>query len=81
MFNPNNTILSGQSPATLQLWLTQAQSAYAQLATGARVVSATYDGKSVTYKAGDQATLVQWISLLQRQLGVNRGRRALRPYF
>ncbi len=81
MFNPNNTILSGQPPATLQLWLTTAQNAYAQLVTGAKTVSVSYDGKSATYTAADQTALVQWIGLLQRQLGINRGRRALRPYF
>ena len=81
MFNPNNTILSGQSPATLQLWLTQAQNAYQLLITGGKPVSVSYDGKAVTYTAANQTDLVQWIGLLQRQLGVNRGRRALRPYF
>lgn len=81
MFNPNNTILSGQPRATLQQWLTQAQNAYAQLVTGAKVVSVSYDGKSAQYTAANQADLVQWIGLLQRQLGINRGRRALRPYF
>jgi hypothetical protein len=81
MFNPNNTILSGQPPAMLRQWLTDAQAAYAQLVTGAKVVSVSYDGKSATYTAADQAALVQWIGLLQRQLGINRGRRALRPFY
>jgi hypothetical protein len=81
MFNPNNTILSGQPRATLQLWLTEAQAAYASLVTGGRPVSVSYDGKAVTYTAANQLDLVQWIGLLQRQLGVNRGRRALTPYF
>lgn len=80
-FNPNNTILAGQPPAVLQQWLSTAQAAYADLLTGAKVVSVSYDGKSATYTAADQAGLVQWIGLLQRQLGVNRGRRALRPFF
>ena len=80
-FNPNNTILSGQPPATLQQWLSDAQSAYALLVTGGKPVTVSYDGKSVQYTAANQADLVQWIGLLQRQLGVNRGRRALRPFY
>jgi gpW protein len=81
MFNPNNTILAGQPRPTLQLWLTQAQAAYMQLVTGGKPVSVAYDGKSVTYTAANQADLAQWIGLLQRQLGINRGRRALRPFY
>jgi hypothetical protein len=63
------------------LWLTQAQNAYQLLLIGGKPVSVAYDGKSVTYTAANQADLVQWIGLLQRQLGVNRGRRALRPFY
>lgn len=80
-FNQNNTILSGLSRASLQQMLTDAQSAYALLLTGGKPVSVSYDGKAVTYTAANQADLVQWIGLIQRSLGVNRGRRALRPYF
>jgi hypothetical protein len=80
-FNPNNTIMAGQPRATLQQWLTDAQAAYASLVTGGKPVSVSYDGKAVTYTAANQTDLVQWIGLLQRQLGVNRGRRALRPYY
>jgi hypothetical protein len=61
--------------------LSEAQAAYAQLITGGKPVSVSYDGKSVTYTAAEQAGLVQWIGLLQRQLGINHGRRALRPFF
>lgn len=81
MFNQNNTILSGLSRATLQQMLTAAQTAYSQLLTGGKPVSVAYDGKSVTYTAADAAALVQYIGLIQRCLGVNRGRRALKPYF
>jgi hypothetical protein len=81
MFDPNSTILAGQSPATLLLWLSQAQTAYATLVTGGKPVSVGYDGKTVTYTAAESAALAQWIGLLRRQLGIGRGRRALRPYF
>lgn len=81
MFNQNNTILSGLSRPVLQQMLSDAQTAYAQLITGAKVVSVSYDGKSAQYTAANTAALVQYIGLIQRCLGVNRGRRALRPYF
>jgi hypothetical protein len=80
-FNPNSTILAGVSQATLQQWLTDAQTAYSQLVTGGRPVTVSYDGKSVSYTAADVTKLESWIVSLQKQLGVNIGRRALRPYF
>jgi hypothetical protein len=81
MFNPNDTILAGQSRETLQLWLTQAQNAYMLLVTGGKPQVVSYDGKSVSYTVADQAALVQWIGLLKRQLGIGRGRRALTPFY
>ena len=81
-FLPNETILAGVPPTTLQTWLTNAQNAYAALCTGSAVViSVGYDGKNVTYQQADTARLEAFINLIQRQLGLNRGRRALRPYF
>jgi hypothetical protein len=80
-FNPNETMLAGLPKATLQQWLTTAQSAYMQLITGGKPISVSYDGKAVTYTAAGAAQLQAFIMLLQRQLGINRGRRALRPYF
>ena len=81
MFDPNKTILAGVPAATLQQWLSIAQNAYADLMTGGKPVTVSYDGKSVTYKPADAISLADWIVTLQRQLGMNRGRRALRPYF
>jgi hypothetical protein len=81
MFDPNQTILAGVDRGTLQTWLSAAQAAYQQLVMGAKVASASYDGKSVTYTQTDSAKLENWITLLQRQLGLNRGRRAMRVYF
>jgi transposase-like protein len=80
-FNPRQTILAGVSQATLQQWLTQAQQAYADLVSGAKVVSVGYDGKTATYTQAQRADLEAWIELLQRQLGRGGRRRALRPYF
>lgn len=81
MFDPNRTVLAGVPRATLQQYLSDAQTAYMQLMTGGRPVSVGYEGKSVTYTAATRGDLENWIGLLQRQLGLNMGRRALRPYF
>ena len=79
------TILTGVDPVTLQLWLAQAQAAYAQLMTGAKVASASYaqgDGsKSVSYTQAQAPALMAWIMQLQRALGIGGRRRPLRPYF
>ena len=80
-FDINNTILAGIPLGTIQTYLTQAQAAYAQLITGQRPVTVSYEGKSVTYNMASVQNLEAWIELLQRALGYNRGRRALRPYF
>ena len=81
MFDRNQTMLAGVPKATLQQWLSDAQAAYAALVTGGKPVTVSYEGKSVTYTAAEKGALQEWIELLQRQLGINRGRRALRPYF
>jgi hypothetical protein len=80
-FNPNASMLAGVDTATLQTWLSSAQNAYQQLMTGMKVVSASYDGKSTSFTQTDAAQLMNWISLLQRQLGIGGRRGALRPYF
>ena len=80
-FDPNATVLAGVDATILRGWLSDAQAAYATLMTGRREVTVSYDGKSVTYAMGDRDALMAWIMLLQRQLGIGRGRRALRPYF
>lgn len=75
------TVLTGVDPATLQLWLSDAQAALQGLMTGRREVTVAYDGKSVTYSNASKGDLIMWIGQLQRALGVGRPRRALRPYF
>lgn len=75
------TVLTGVPQATLQVWLTQAQTALASLNSGSQPVSASYDGKSVTYMQADRGALVAWIYQLQRALGITRPRRAIVPYF
>lgn len=82
---PPTAMLTGVDPATLRLWLSQAQAAYAQLMSGAKVASASYaqgDGsKSVSYTPAQAPQLMAWIMQLQRALGVGGCRRPLRPFF
>lgn len=80
-FDPNTSLLAGVSRDTLQLWLTQAQTALMQINMGQKVVTVGYDGKNVSYTKTDLAKLENWIVQLQRQLGMRITRRALRPYF
>jgi len=68
LFDPNKTILAGVPTATLRQWLAAAQNAYADLMTGRKPVTVSYDGKSVTYKPAEAISLADWIVTLQRQL-------------
>jgi hypothetical protein len=49
-FDRSKTILAGVPTATLRQWLSIAQNAYADLRTGGKPVTVSYDGKSVTYE-------------------------------
>ena len=80
-FNVNNTVVAGMSQAQLQAALTSAQQAYVQLVSGVRIATVSYDGKSVSYRSSDISQLNAFIMLLQRALGINFGRRAIRPLF
>lgn len=76
---PPPSVLAGLDPATLQTWLTQAQTALAALNSGQRVVTVTVTGggqhREVTYRndPNSLAMLNAWIIQLQGQLGI-RGR-------
>ena len=85
-FNPRTSIFSGMQRPQLEHALREAQQAYLQLSTGARVVTASYtqgDGaKSVTYTAASLPNIVALIKELQAQLGIVRhGRRPIRPVY
>lgn len=80
-FNVNNTVVAGMSQEAMQTALTNAQTAYVQLISGVKVASVSYDGKSVSYRLDDISQLAAFIGLLQRALGINRGRRAIRPIY
>lgn len=73
-FDPNTSILAGLDTATLQKMLTEAQLALARFSTGAQEVSVVVTGggqhREVTFAKTDMGSLVQWIKLLQAQLGI-----------
>ena len=78
----SQTILAGMSSAQLQTALANAQQAYLDLSTGAKVTTASYsqgDGsRSVTYTQTDMAKLTMLIKSLQVQLGIiTRARRPI----
>lgn len=80
-FNVQNTVVAGMTTEQMQAALTSAQQAYVQLVSGVRIATVSYDGKSVSYRSSDISQLGAFIGLLQRALGINFGRRAIRPIF
>jgi flavin-dependent dehydrogenase len=80
-FSPNHTALAGVPRDTLVIWLAQAQQALADLYTGSKVVSLSYEGKQVSYTPSDVQRLTEWISIIQSQISGKKSRRALRPVF
>ena len=77
--------LIGVPQATLQSWLTQAQQALQNVATGAKVTTVTYaqgeGSRSVSYSRANIADLRAWITELQTALGVRTTRRAIGVMF
>jgi len=67
-------------PAILQARLEEAEAALHQLTIGAREVSISYDGKSVSYAPADEAKLRAYILDLKSQLGL-RLRRSFSPFY
>lgn len=65
-------------PAVLQARLTAAETALHELALGAKTVSISFDGKSMTYNQTNMATLRAYIAELRQQLGLGGGRQ--RPF-
>ena len=85
-FNPQTSIFAGMPREELQRALLEAQRAYIELSTGARVHGAAYtqgDGtKSVTYTPAQLPQITALINELQAQLGIVRhARRAIRPVY
>jgi len=77
--------LIGVDPATLQLWLSQAQQAYQDLMMGNKPEAVAYtqgDGsRSVTYTRANMAALQQRIRELTAALGLSGPRRAIGVLF
>ncbi len=61
------------SLATLQTWLTEAETARHKLMTGSRTVSLTYAGRSVSYTSADLAALNSYIDDLKSQIAAASG--------
>lgn len=81
MFDPNTSLLAGTPRATLEEWLKDAQLALHELSIGRRVQATGYDGKTVTLTPTDIGAVENWITQLQRQLGLRTRRHAIRPMF
>ena len=77
--------LIGVDPATLRLWLSQAQQAYQDLLMGNKPEAVAYtqgDGsRSVTYTRANMGALQQRIRELTAALGLSAGRRAIGVLF
>jgi len=58
---------------TLEGWLLEAKTARHKLAIGRSTVSASYDGKSVSYTQADAFKLDAYIADLERQIGDLKG--------
>ena len=78
-FNASRSIFAGMTTAQLQTALSNAQQAYLDLSTGAKVVTVSYtqgDGaKAVTYTAAQLPQITALIQQLQMQLGLICGAR------
>ena len=61
------------SLATLQTWLTEAETARHKLMTGSRAISLTYAGRSVSYTSADLAALNSYIDDLKSQIATASG--------
>lgn len=62
--------------ATLQTWLTEAETALHKLETGAASVKIDYDGNTVEYTRTSTGGLRRYIRDLKRQLGQSSGRQS-----
>lgn len=85
-FNPRTSIFAGMPRHLLEQSLAEAQRAYVELSSGAKVVTAAYvqgDGsKSVTYTQASLPNIVVLIKELQAQLGIiRRARHPIRPVY
>jgi hypothetical protein len=83
---PAVSLLAGRPVLQLQSDLAAAQTAYVELSSGSKVVSASYaqgaGSRTVSYTPADMGALQILIRSLQQQLGiVQRARAPIRPAF
>jgi len=72
---------SGIATATLQTWLTDAQTAMQSLALGKQTVSiSTADGKRISFTAADLDKLRRYIYRLQTAIAIATGETTGLPY-
>jgi hypothetical protein len=69
------------SKEQLQQRLSEAEEAYHSLMTGLKEVVVTYNNRTVTFNQTSKNDLKIYIDELKIQLGIKKGRRAIRPRF
>lgn len=65
----------------LKARLASAEDAYHLLMTGSQEVVITYNNRTVTYNQTSRSDLKMYIDELKIQLGIKKGRTAIRPRF
>jgi len=73
-------VYAGISLATLNTWLTEAQSAYHALSIGKQTVSLSIGDKRVAFTAAEVPQLRSYISQLQTAIAINQGTSTGKPY-
>lgn len=80
-FDQNKTSFAGMTLDQVRSYFTQLQKAYLDLSLGNKVVTVSYEGKSVTYTQADAGRLMNLRDEAAQILGYGRQRRALRPIY
>jgi len=73
-------VYAGISLATLNTWLTEAQSAYHALSIGKQTVSLSIGDKRVAFTAAEVPQLRNYINQLQTAIAINTGTSTGKPY-
>jgi len=73
-------VYAGISLATLNTWLTEAQSAYHALSIGKQTVSLSIGDKRVAFTAAEVTQLRNYINQLQIAIAINTGTSTGKPY-
>jgi hypothetical protein len=76
-----NSVLLGVPRETLLQWLADAQQAYVLVMSGTTETKVKIGEREVTYSASNSTQLQVWIRMLQQELGMDVGRRAIGVVF